>query len=76
MSNFDIPLSLGRKVHVFNSLGFETKSNLDHKTLKKKSQSTRALKQYMNDKNRINTQETRSIFCFSAGDFESDLKYT
>ena len=69
MNAFDIPRSLDRKVHFFNPLGFESISNVHHKTF-------RAWKQYMNDKNWINAQETASIFRFSAENFESDLKYT
>ena len=67
---------LEEKFTFFSLLGFEAKSDLDHKTLKIRSQSTRASEQYVNDKNWINAQEATSIFRLSAENFESDFKYT
>ena len=47
-------------------LGFEAKSDSDHKTSKTKSQSTRALKRYLNDKSLIHGRETVIYFWIKA----------
>ena len=60
----------------FNPLGFEARSNLNHKTSKLKLHSTRASKQHLKDESLTNGQETALIFWFSAENFEVNLNYT
>ena len=64
---------LGEKFDFFIFLGFEAKSDFDHKTFKIKSHSTRASEPYMNDKSPIHGRETALTFRFSAETFESDF---
>ena len=61
ISNFWSRQSLGRKPRFFSPLGFDVKTNSDHKTPKIKLYSVRALKRYLNEKNLIRDRVMATI---------------
>ena len=64
---------MGEKLDFFSPLGFEAKTDYDHKTSKLKPHSVRGSERYLNHKNPIHDRETASILRFSAETVESDF---
>ena len=56
---------LGEKLDFFSPLGFESKSDFDHKTSNLNPHSIRVSERYLHHKNPIHGRETASIFPFS-----------
>ena len=64
---------MGEKLDFFSPLGFEAKSDFDHKTSKLKSHLIRASERYLNDKNPIMVEKQYQFFDLVQETFESDF---
>ena len=70
-TEFGVVGPLGESFDLFSPLGFDVKTNSDHKTQKIKLYSVRALKRYLNEINLICGRVMASISDFSPQIFET-----